>query len=118
MKMSHRSWLSGELVVRVDRRTAALALAGAILTGAALRLSSESLSLTTTYPSPLGIYARLIATGRGPSGPVDTLLSRDQGTVVIGQGANPSGAKLHVSGDVWVTGRVTGAPVEGAVYAP
>lgn len=56
---------------------AALLLLGA----AAVELGSESLTLNSFYPSPLGIYSSLTSTG-------DATLARDGGVVSVGQPAN------------------------------
>jgi hypothetical protein len=58
-----------------------------------LEISSESLTLSTYYPAPLGVYAQLITTGVGPS---NTLLARDGGNVGVGT-ASPT-ALLHAVG--------------------
>lgn len=69
------------------------AMAALMLSAGARELGSESVTLTTYYPAPSGIYTRMITTG-------DTYLARDGGVVGIGT-ASPSG-KLHVLGNVFV----------------
>lgn len=86
------------------------ALAAAILGIFPLELGSETLVLTTTYPSPSGIYNNLVTTGNG-SGSPRTTLNRDagntwlvpstngSGAVGIGLAADPDvGYKLHIVG--------------------
>lgn len=59
-------------------------------------LGSETLTLTTYYPSPYGGYARLLTTDQ-------TLLARDGGAVAIGDVNNPSAdMKLTVYGNVGI----------------
>ena len=55
-------------------------------------LGSESVSLTTSYPAPSGVYTQLITTGK-------THLARDGARVAIGSIPNPQ-AKLEVGGDI------------------
>jgi hypothetical protein len=91
-----------------------LTLAAAICIAAWRELDSETLTMTTTYPSPVGIYARLITTGGTSSRPVNTILNRDAGYVGIGttvQSADPQ-AKLITGGDMDLNGSriVNGAP--------
>jgi hypothetical protein len=76
-------------------RAISWALSGLLLASAPLETSSETLVLSTYYPSPLGVYASLITTGIGAPAR-DTLLARDQGRVGIGTSA-PT-AELHVVG--------------------
>jgi hypothetical protein len=66
-------------------------LTGLLLTLVSTELSSESLSLTTYYPAPSGIYSQMITTG-------PTWLARDGGFVGIGV-ANPTSA-LDVAGEI------------------
>lgn len=53
-----------------------LALAFALLASVVLRVASEKVTLTTSYPSPAGIYQRLVTTGQ-------TVLARDEGGVTL-----------------------------------
>lgn len=62
-------------------------------------LNSESVTLSTYYPAPSGVYTNMITTG-------DTFLARDPGSKV-GIGTTTPGAKLAVSGAMSV----------GAAYA-
>lgn len=83
-----------------------LTLAAAICFAASHELGSETLTLTTTYPSPVGIYARLITTGGTSARPVNTILNRDAGYVGIGttvQSTDPQ-AKLITGGDMDLNG--------------
>ena len=66
----------------VVRAGALLALALAL----AQETGSETLTMSTTYPSPVGIYRSLITTG---SGSANTFLSRDDGNVGVGTQTNP-----------------------------
>lgn len=53
------------------------ALAVLLLSAGARPLGSEEVTLTTYYPSPSGLYTRMIATGQ-------TVLARDRGAVGVG----------------------------------
>lgn len=66
-----------------------VALAALLLWVGTMVLYSENLTLTTSYPSPAGIYRALTSTG-------DTILARDGGRVGIGT-AGPA-YKFDVSG--------------------
>lgn len=64
-------------------------------------LISESVTLTTYYPAPSGVYTQMITTG-------DTYLSRDSGKSLIGT-SSPTGTaiaseKLIVNGDIRLNG--------------
>ena len=82
-----------ELVVRFDlrfsRAVVRAAVVAAMLLGSVSELGSESLTLTTYYPAPSGIYTRLIATN-------NTWLARDAGNVMVG-GMGPATQKLELA---------------------
>ena len=79
-------------------------------------LGTEQVTLFTTYPSPSGVYTKIITTG-------DTYLASAAGVVGIGTVAPNPRAKLHVKGDVIIegnllmTGIVSGYRPEGAAEA-
>lgn len=79
-----------------------IALAVAVCTTASRQLASETLTLITTYPSPLGIYRSMITTGGTPASPASTLFSRDAGDVRIGttQASLDPQAKLMMGGNL------------------
>jgi hypothetical protein len=106
----------GRIVLRLDldRRLllAALSLAALFAGGYAL---GETLTMTTYYPSPSGVYRRLISTGQA-------LLARDGGSVGIGTtapaykldvngGARVSG--LNVAGNASISGNLTTGGLAG-----
>lgn len=62
------------------RATYAMLVAALVLLSCG-ELGSETLTLSTYYPSPLGVYKQLIATGANGA---NTLLARDGGRVGIG----------------------------------
>jgi hypothetical protein len=67
-------------------------MVGAMLLVAAPELASESVTLTTYYPAPSGVYTQLISTTK-------TWLARDGGWVDIGTSGAPSGGTvLSVAG--------------------
>jgi hypothetical protein len=109
-----------ELVVRFDVRfnerwTCGL-LAAAMFFAAVPELASESVTLTTYYPAPSGVYSQLITTG-------NSWLARDGGYVDIGN-TNNNGFKLDVTGTANFSGAITaGNGITGAYglipkYAP
>lgn len=118
-----------KIVIRivVDRRVGAALLAVAAVGALALRLSSETLTLETTYPAPVGVYNQIVTTGNSGAVPADTTLARNAGNVVLAPAGNPTGkvgvgtatpqAKLDVAGTVRV-GALPGDPpgVEGTMY--
>lgn len=119
-----------KLVIRVeiDRRAAVLLLAAAAIGAFAIRLSSETLTLTTTYPAPVGVYNQVITTGDSGTIPANTVLARGAGNVILVPASNADGrvgvgvsaplAKLDVGGTVRPGGFASdpaGSP-EGAMY--
>jgi len=82
-------------MAKPQRTGAAFLLSGLLVWSCAADLGSETLTLVTTYPSPMGVYKNILTTSR-------TILSRnvanrDGGGVMIGSG-NP-GARLTVEED-------------------
>lgn len=86
-------------------------LAGGLLCVVALTLSSETLKLTTTYPSPVGIYNYIITTGDAGTIPQNTILARNAGKVGIGT-ATPQ-AELDVNGGIHTGSASSGAACSG-----
>lgn len=112
----------------VDRRAAALILAVVAVGAFAIRLSSETLTLATTYPVPVGVYNQIVTTGNSGTVPADTTLARSAGNVVLAPATNAAGrvgvglsaplAKLDVNGTFRAGGLTSdppGAP-EGSIY--
>lgn len=112
----------------IDRRAAALILAVAAVGAFAVRLSSETLTLATTYPAPVGVYNQIVTTGNAGTTPADTTLARSAGSVLLAPPTNADGrvgvgtatpqAKLDVAGTFRAGGLAAdpaGAP-EGALY--
>lgn len=95
-----------ELTIRFDVRvTPAVlrtAVAAVLLTVAAPELGSESVTLSTYYPAPSGVYANMITTGQ-------TLVARDGGNVGIGLGGSAPSYKLHVNGTTYANGAILAA---------
>src|SRR5208282_5239275 len=77
------------LTIRFTPRTARLLLLVTLITVFPFELGSETLTMTTTYPSPSGIYNTMVTTGQ-------TTLARNGGNVGVGT-ASPA-AKLDVEG--------------------
>jgi hypothetical protein len=89
-----------EIVIRLDAR----AVLTAMILGAAWWAYAETLTMTTYYPSPSGVYRSLVSTAQ-------TLLARDGGNVGVGT-TNPQ-ARLDVNGNSTLRGAVnTGGPIE------
>ncbi|MFC1679348.1 hypothetical protein ACFL2T_03975 [Elusimicrobiota bacterium] len=97
------------LHIRINRKTLVAALAIAIVCATAYGVMSEKLTVGTSYPSPVGIYKKMITTAQ-------TILARDAGNVGIGT-TNPV-AKLDVSGRMAMRGTASGAPVLDLVGGP
>jgi hypothetical protein len=89
------------LTIALTPKTALFLLTMALLAAVSVELGSETLNMTTTYPSPAGIYRTLITTQT-------TTLARDKsGSVVnIGGGGNTS-ATLNVYGGANVSNSLT-----------
>lgn len=88
-----------DIVIRLDFRMGTrwqrLGLAGLLLLFVAPELGSESVTLSTYYPAPSGVYTNMITTG-------NTFLARDTGSVAIG--VPTALGKLHVeNGNVLFT---------------
>jgi hypothetical protein len=75
----------------MTRQGLRLWMIGAMLISAAPELASESVTLTTYYPAPSGVYTNLITTG-------NTFLARD-GVTQVGIGTPAPTAKLHIISD-------------------
>lgn len=68
-------------------------------------LASESVTLTTYYPAPSGVYTQMITTN-------NTYLARDGGNV--GVGTVSPGQKLDVTGNIQASGEVIGTLASGS----
>ncbi|MBI4422161.1 MAG: hypothetical protein HY554_00445 [Elusimicrobia bacterium] len=87
-----------------SRRQLRAGLATTLVLATAYGVQSESLRLTSYYPSPGGVYRKLVTT-------METILAQDGGRVVVG--TNQTGEKLNVGAASLVVadGRVgIGAP--------
>ncbi len=67
-----------------------------VMCAAVTDLSSESVTLTTYYPAPSGVYTNMITTGK-------TNLARDGDSVTIGVVAMPV-EKLEIGGNIKASG--------------
>lgn len=99
-------------------------LAVLLLGACVLELASETLHMTTYYPSPLGIYRKIVTTmetvlnKNGGNAILVPNASNPGGSVGIGTSAPDPGVKLDVEGDVNVGGQIRiagGAPGPGKV---
>lgn len=79
-----------QLSLRITASSLVGAMAGFLLLASAVELGSESVTLTTYYPAPSGVYTQMITTS-------NTYLARDTGGVSIGT-TNAGSAKLAVMG--------------------
>lgn len=84
------------LDVRISPRVARAGLAALLMVFYAPELVSESVSLTTYYPAPSGIYTQMITTS-------NTWLGRDGGNIIAGNGA-ASGKLAIYGGNLTVNG--------------
>jgi hypothetical protein len=75
------------LDLSVPKRTLTILMAAAILITVTPEIGSENVTLSTYYPAPSGVYARMITTS-------NTYLATTNGSVGIG--TTTPGAKLHV----------------------
>ncbi|HVE14775.1 MAG TPA: tail fiber domain-containing protein [Elusimicrobiota bacterium] len=57
-------------------------------------LAAETVTMTTTYPAPSGVYQTVVTTGGNAGAPANTVLARDAGDVGIGVSKPVS--KVHV----------------------
>lgn len=112
-----------KIVIRIEfsSRTLILGLVVALLTGLTLKLASETLTLSTTYPSPIGIYKTLITTD------LTTFARYANNVILVPSTTNPSGkvgigtstpaktldvqGDTHASGNAFVDGKVTAGDV-------
>ena len=101
-----------ELNVRIDlsfgSRSLRCLMAAGMIFSVATEVASESVTLTTYYPAPSGVYAQMIVTG-------NTYLSRDAGYVQVGaMPALPTvpGSAFNVNG-----GATIGSAYDLAGYA-
>jgi hypothetical protein len=94
-----------EIDIRFDiglgrRGTRALALL--LVAGIAGEVASETVNLSTFYPSPAGVYQHIWSLGTGL-----TVLARDGGKVLVGTTTDPGTSdRLHVNGTIFVNGTV------------
>ena len=77
--------------IELKRRQVVVAAAAFLVGLAALSLDSETLTMSTSYPSPGGVYQKLVTTNQ-------TTLARDAGTVTVGPGAGNT--RLDRSGNI------------------
>ncbi|MDE2039317.1 MAG: hypothetical protein KGO96_04745 [Elusimicrobia bacterium] len=84
-----------DIHLRISPGLIRLALPCLILAAFASDLSSESVTLSTYYPAPSGVYTKMITTGQ-------TVLARDGGSVGIGTAAPTT--TLDVRGNARVSG--------------
>ena len=109
--------MAKELTIHLDlsfkRRSFVTLLTSLVLLMTAAELGSESVTLTTYYPAPSGVYTQMITTGK-------TLLARDGTSVSIGSAyANNAAniAQLYVSAAGSGMGLYVGNGVPGATGA-
>lgn len=86
-----------QLDLTVPSLPARLIVVGVLLLCVAPELGSESVTLSTYYPAPSGVYTQMITTN-------NTFLARDGGNVGIGNAAPTQ--KLDVTGSANVTGNI------------
>lgn len=91
-----------DIVIRFDlrfgKRVFSAALVPALMLSAVPQLGSESVTLSTYYPAPSGVYTNMITTS-------NTYLARDGGN--LGVGTSGPSSKLHVNGTTTLGGNTT-----------
>lgn len=95
--MAHKIQLTIDefhLMIAFTPRTALFLLVMTLMAAVAVELGSETLTMTTTYPSPAGIYRTIVTTAY-------TTLARDQGgaTLTVGGGTNTT-ARLIINSQI------------------
>ncbi len=98
--------LNIRLDIRLTPRVFKSALAILLISGLAQELASESVTLTTYYPAPSGVYTQMITTS-------NTFLARDGGNVSIQ--TTQAGSRLNVNGNASIGNgyTATAAPANG-----
>lgn len=76
---------------RPESKGLALIAALLIVTATAGFLFSETLNISATYPSPVGIYNYIVTTGGSSSAPTNTTLNRTAGNAILVPSTNASG---------------------------
>jgi hypothetical protein len=104
-----------EVIVRFDlkfsERAVRLALVGAMVLAAAPELASESVTLTTYYPAPSGVYTQIIGTS-------NSYMARDTGILDVGTSAAQVGStKLVVMNGPVGIGTTNPGAVAGSAFA-
>jgi hypothetical protein len=84
--------------VRVGKKLLTAALVPALMLAGVPELGSESVTLSTYYPAPSGVYTNMITTS-------NTYLARDGGN--LGVGTSSPSSKLHVNGTTTLGGATT-----------
>ncbi|MFI5346549.1 MAG: hypothetical protein ACHQ51_09270 [Elusimicrobiota bacterium] len=97
------------LKVVIDRKAGLVLLAAVLLGGAGL-LSSQTLTMSATYPIPAGVYNQIVTTGDSGTVPANTILNRNSGNSILVPPSNAGGnvgigtatpfAKLSVAGGI------------------
>lgn len=85
-----------QIRITLNRTSLHFILISIFLLASGQQLGSETLTLTTTYPAPVGIYRSMITTGTGGA---NTLLSRDAGNVGIGTTAPATQLDVRLAGN-------------------
>lgn len=93
-------------------RTLRVPIVAAMLLAAVGDLNSESVTLSTYYPAPSGVYTQMITTG-------NTYLARDGAATSVGVGTTAPGSKLSVSGNMSLGAAYAGtaAPADSMIVS-
>lgn len=78
--------------IEISRTQLKWALCLLFICAGAHDLASESLTLSTTYPAPFGVYNQIITTGNAGPAPADTTLNKTGGNTILVPASNGAGS--------------------------
>ncbi len=110
------------LRLEISRSQFLLFLSVLMICASVRETSSETITMSTTYPAPFGVYNQIITTGNGGASPADTTLNKNAGNTILVPPTNAAG-KVGVGTTspgyaLDVAGTINGTSVLNAVYNP